>query len=56
MLNFLQAVVVFLLMTNAVSAMVAMYAIWVANGFAHKKQELSDALGRKADAMLRRAT
>ena len=54
MFNFLQAVIVFLLMTNAISAFAAMYAIWAANGFAHRKQELSTAVGRKVDALLRR--
>ena len=55
MINFLQAVVVFLLLTNAVSAFAATYAIWVAKGFAHKRQELVEATERKIGAVLRRA-
>jgi hypothetical protein len=54
MIHFMQAVIVFLLMTNAVSAVVAMYAIWMASGVAHKKQGLGSAIGRNVDAMLRR--
>jgi hypothetical protein len=53
MINFLQAVIVFLLMTNAVSAFAAMYAIWTASSSAHK-QELGAAVGRKVNAMLGR--
>ena len=55
MINFLQAIVVFLLLTNAISACAATYAIWVANGFSHKRQELLEAVQRKAGAVLRRA-
>ena len=55
MINFLQTVVVFLLLTNAISALAATYAIWVANGFEHKKQELVDAAERKLGGLLRRA-
>ena len=56
MINFLQAVIVFLLMTNAFSAVAAIYAMWLANGSAHKRQELSNAIGRKVHSMLRRVT
>ncbi len=55
MINFLQTVVVFLLLTNAISALAATYAIWVANGFERKKQELVDAAERKLGGLLRRA-
>jgi hypothetical protein len=55
MINFLEAVVIFLLLTNALSASAAMYAMWIANGFTHKKQELMNAAERKVGAMLRRA-
>ena len=54
MINFLQATVVFLLLTNAISALAATYAIWVANGFAHKKQELLEAAEHKLGGVLRR--
>jgi hypothetical protein len=54
MINFLQAVIVFLLMTNAMSAAAAIYAMWIANGAAHRKGELSNAIGRKLGGMLRR--
>jgi hypothetical protein len=56
MINFLQAVIVFLLMTNAFSAVAAVYAMWLANGSAHQKQELGNAIGRKVHAMLRRVS
>jgi hypothetical protein len=56
MINFMQAVIVFLLMTNALSAVVAIYAMWIATGAAHQKHGLSNALGRKVHAMLRRVT
>jgi hypothetical protein len=56
MINFLQAVIVFLLLTNAFSAVAAIYAMWLANGSAHKRQELSDAIGRKVHSMLHRVT
>jgi hypothetical protein len=56
MMNFLQAVIVFLLMTNALSAAVAIYAMWIANGATHQKRALSNAIGRKLEGMLRRAT
>jgi len=54
MITFLQTVIVFLLMTNAISALAAMYAIWVANGSVPKQQELSTAVAQKINAMLRR--
>jgi hypothetical protein len=54
-ISFLEAVVVFLLFTNALSAVVATYALWMANGVAHKRHQLLDAAERKVGAMLRRA-
>jgi hypothetical protein len=54
MISFLQTVIVFLLMTNALSAGVAMYAIWLANGFAAKKEKSNGAVRRKIEAMLGR--
>jgi hypothetical protein len=56
MISFLQSVIVFLLMTNAISALAALYAIWTANGAAHQTQAVSNAVGRKVNAMLRRVT
>jgi hypothetical protein len=56
MISFLQAVIVFLLMTNAFSAVAAVYAMWLANGSARKRQELSNAIGRKVHSMLGRVT
>jgi hypothetical protein len=55
MISFLETMVVFLLLTNAVSAFAATYAIWVANGFAHKKQEFVEAAERRIGMLLRRA-
>lgn len=54
MINFLETVVVFLLLTNALSAGAAIYAMWVANGFADRKQELIGTVERKLGAMIRR--
>jgi len=53
MINFMQAVIIFLLMTNAVSAAAAIYAIWAANGSAHR-EEITGAVARKAHAVIRR--
>jgi hypothetical protein len=55
-IQFLECTIVFLLLTNALSVVAATYAIWLANGFAQKRQELTFAVQRKADALLRRAT
>ena len=46
--------VVFLLMTNAVSVMVAMYAMRVARAFSPSQQQARTAAERKLDALLRR--
>ncbi len=54
MIIFLQTIVVFLLMTNAVSALTAMYAIWVANGSAYQREQIAGAVVRKAQAVIRR--
>jgi hypothetical protein len=54
-IQFLECTIVFLLLTNALSVMAATYAIWIANGFADKRQELATAVHHKADALLRRA-
>jgi hypothetical protein len=52
-IQFLECTIVFLLLTNALSVVAATYAIWVANGFAGKR-ELTAAVQRKAETMLRR--
>lgn len=52
--NFLQSAVIFLLMTNALSAIAATYAIRLANRLAGDKQE-PNAIERKLDTILRRA-
>jgi hypothetical protein len=54
MINFLEATVVFLLLTNALSAGAAMYALWVATGFPGRPQQLINAAEHKLGAMLRR--
>lgn len=53
-IQFLECTIVFLLLTNALSVVAATYAIWVANGFAGKRSELTTAVQRKAETMLRR--
>jgi hypothetical protein len=53
-IQFLECTIVFLLLTNAMSVAAATYAIWVANGFAGKRRELTAAVQRKAETMLRR--
>jgi len=53
-INFLEAAVIFLLMTNAVSVAAAVYAMRLANrlGF---RPDAGSALERRIDAFLRRA-
>ncbi len=55
MISFLQAVVVFLLLTNALSVVATAWAIRIANGSANKKSELMTAVERRLGAMLGRA-
>jgi hypothetical protein len=55
-IQFLECTIVFLLLTNALSIAAATYAIWVANGFAGKRRELTAAVQRKAEGLLSRAT
>ncbi len=50
--NFLEAAVVFLLLTNAVSAAAATYAIRMVQGLAVGKQD-TRGIARKVQAMLR---
>jgi hypothetical protein len=54
-IQFLECTIVFLLLTNALSVVAATYAIWIANGFSGKRHELTAAVQRKADGLLRRA-
>jgi hypothetical protein len=53
--NFLQSAVVFLLMTNALSAIAATYAIRLANRLAGTRHEPATGMEKKLDAILRRA-
>jgi hypothetical protein len=53
-IQFLESTIVFLLLTNAISVVAATYAIWVANGFADRRRELTATVQRKAETMLRR--
>ena len=53
--NFLQSAVVFLLLTNALSAIAATYAIRLANRLAAEKPQPESAVERKLAAILRRA-
>jgi hypothetical protein len=55
MTNFLESLVVFLLLTNVLSAFAATYAIWGANGFLVRKRQWFAATKRRDDALLRRA-
>jgi hypothetical protein len=51
-ITFLEAAVIFLLMTNAVSACAAFYAIWAAND--SRRRQPVPAAARRLDAFLRR--
>jgi hypothetical protein len=53
--NFLQSAVIFLLLTNALSAIAAAYAIRLANRLASDNQEPANAIERKLKTILRRA-
>jgi hypothetical protein len=55
MINFLQAALVFLLLTNAASVMAAVYAIRIGKAFAPAKEARGSAAQRKIDALLRHA-
>ena len=55
MINFLQAVVVFLLLTNALSVVAAAWALRIAAGSRHNAPDLMQAAQRKLGAMLGRA-
>jgi hypothetical protein len=53
--NFLQSALIFLLLTNALSAIAAAYAIRLANRLAGDRHEPANAIERKLEAILRRA-
>ena len=53
-IQFLEAVIVFLLLTNAISVATAAYAVWVAHGFASKRRELAAGAKGKVAAFVRR--
>ena len=55
MLGFLQTAIVFLLLTNAVSALVAFYAMRTANVLARPRQEAKSAIERKLETFMRKA-
>jgi hypothetical protein len=55
MVNFLAAAVLFLLMTNALSAAAATYAIRMMKALVPAGEEGGSAVERKIDAILRRA-
>jgi hypothetical protein len=55
MISFLQAAVVFLLLTNAISVLAAIYAMRTANALARPVQQAGTAVGRKLDTILGRA-
>jgi len=54
--NFLASAVVFLLMMNTISVMVAMYAVRLANGLSHQTVKARTAVERKLDSVLRIAS
>lgn len=54
-IGFLQSAVVFLLLTNAVSALVAVYAMKTANLLARPERQAKSTIERKLDAVLSRS-
>ena len=55
MMGFLQTAIVFLLLTNAVSALVAFYAMKTANALTRPGQQAKSAIERKLEALVGRA-
>jgi hypothetical protein len=55
MINFLQTTVVFLLLTNAASVVVAAYAVRIAKALASGQDGPRSATARRLDALLLRA-
>jgi hypothetical protein len=54
-INFLQALVVFLLLTNAVSVLATVYAMRLANAVNPKAAQATSAIERKIEALVGRA-
>ena len=54
MINFLQAAVIFLLLTNAASAVAAAYAMRMAHALSQKARTTGNAVERRLDGLLRR--
>jgi hypothetical protein len=55
-ISFLQTAVVFLLLTNALTALAAVYAMRMARAFAQPAREVRSVVERKLNAMLARAS
>jgi hypothetical protein len=55
-INFLQAIVVFLLLTNAASVVVTAYAMRLVNAMNPKAAHATSAIERKIEAMVSRPT
>jgi len=55
MLGFLQNAIVFLMLTNAVSAFVAFYAMKTANSLAQPERHPKTAIERKLETLIRKA-
>ncbi len=55
MMGFLQTAIVFLLLTNAVSALVAFYAMKTANALVRPGQQAKSAIERKLETLVGRA-
>lgn len=55
-INFLQGVVVFLLLTNAVSVMVTVYAVRLANALNPRAAQATSAMERKIKSIVSPAT
>jgi len=54
MINFLEAMVVFLLVTNAASALVAVYAMRLAHATSPQLQRAKSAIERRLDGIVNR--
>jgi hypothetical protein len=54
-INFLQAVVIFLLLTNVVSVVATVYAVRLANALNPRAAQAMSAVERKIEAMVRRS-
>ena len=55
MIGFMQTAIVFLLLTNAISVLVALYAMKTANMLARPGQQAKTAIERKLEAVLARS-